>query len=146
MLFLRPQIFKYYEEFFAEKITPFTFLKEPIEVSDFNMSDQSVYLPPCGRFKFSVNSFQINFVHKTLYTFLPLAGDFERSLAFQFIQVIFRDIHIQKSLAWGVFFFFFFILIFGEATVIFPETISGIFLKSVLKSFNTAVARRAAAG
>jgi len=39
MLFLRPQIFKDAEEFFAEKITPFAFLKEPIEVSDFNMSN-----------------------------------------------------------------------------------------------------------
>lgn len=97
MLFLCPQILKYAEEFFAEKITSFTLLKEPIEVSDFNMSDKPVYLPPCGRFKFSANPFQINFVHKTLYTFLPLAGDFERSLAFQFLQVIFRDIHIQNN-------------------------------------------------
>jgi len=84
MLFSRPRIFKYAEEFFAEKITPFAFLKEPIEVSDFNMSNQPVYLPPGCRFEFSADSFQINFVHKPLDTFLPLAGDFKRSLTLQF--------------------------------------------------------------
>lgn len=85
MLFSCSQTFKYTEEFFAEKITSLTLLKEPIEVSDFNMSDQPVYLSPGSRFKFSANPLQINFVHKTLYTFLPLAGDFERPLAFQFL-------------------------------------------------------------
>jgi len=71
---------EYAEEFFAERITLFALFKKPVQVADFDMSSEPVYLSPNNWFEFCSHSFEIYLIDKTLNNLLAFTRDPERFL------------------------------------------------------------------
>ncbi len=72
-----PSAFEDAEKFLTEAVAGLALLEEPVEVADFDVGDETVYLSPNHRLKSSADAFHVYFIHELLNNILPFTGNLQ---------------------------------------------------------------------